>query len=152
LDGGTINYLASSVACPNASIVFNDITPVTGGLSDPAIGGSVTYQWEVNYNGGGFEDIVGATGEFYTASDTAFGTYVYRRKVTDACTNTTHTNSITIIREELAPLTAGVITYTEPTTVCFGDTIVFNNVTAASGGLTASEDGGSISYQWEVSM
>src|SRR5690606_41734243 len=58
----------------------------------------------------------------------------------------------TLSLHDALPISPGVITYTEPTTVCFGYIIDFDNVTSASGGLTASEDGGSISYQWEVSM
>src|SRR5690606_22553278 len=152
LDGGTINYLASSMVCPDEEITFDDIVPASGGLSN-SNGGSETYQWELSTdNGVNFTAITGATEEFYTTTDTASGTYVYRRKVTDYCNNTAYTNSITIIRQALEPLNGGTITYEDPTTVCYGDVIDFGNVTAASGGLTNPVNGGSVAYQWELSI
>src|SRR5690606_23977802 len=98
LMGGVINYLESSQACFEGEVVFDDVTPATGGASSTDIEDSLEYQWQVNYNDGGFEDISGATEEFYTTTQTALGEYIYRRKVTDLCGNIEYTNSITIIR------------------------------------------------------
>src|SRR5690606_33179609 len=146
------NYLESSQACFEGEVVFDDVTPATGGASSTDIEDSLEYQWQVNYNDGGFEDISGATEEFYTTTQTALGEYIYRRKVTDLCGNIEYTNSITIIREELAALEPGVITYTGNLTVCPGEAVEFNNVTPATGGLTDTETGGAVMYQWQVNF
>src|SRR5690606_2981542 len=81
LTGGTINHPSSVTICPEIALTFDDITLITGGLTDPELGGAVMYQWEINYNEGGFEDIDGAIEEFYTTTETASGEYIYRRRV-----------------------------------------------------------------------
>src|SRR5690606_17865412 len=80
LTGGTINHVSPAMVCPEEEVTFDDITSITGGLTDTQVGGSVAYQWEVNYNGAGFVAIDGATQEFYTTTEIAPGEYIYRRR------------------------------------------------------------------------
>src|SRR5690606_15096648 len=139
------------MVCPEEEVTFDEITSITGGLTDTEVGGSVAYQWEVNFNGVGFEEIEGATQEFYTTTEIAPGEYIYRRKVTDHCDTVAYTNEITILRDTLEVLEGGTIIYDGDPTVCPVQVVYFNNVTPATGGLTNTEMGGSVSYQWQVS-
>src|SRR5690606_20050497 len=118
LTGGNINYTSPTTVCPEVAVSFDDIEPVSGGLSDPELGGIVAYQWEVNYNDGGFVNIAEATEEFYTTTETAPGTYEYRRKATDNCDGVAYTNVVTITRLMGEPLVAGLIDYPEISIVC----------------------------------
>src|SRR5690606_31844555 len=151
LEAGTINYLASSIVCSDSEVVFDDVTPATGGANDPETTNSLEYQWQVNYNDGGFEDISGATEEFYTTTQTALGEYIYRRKVTDFCENIEYTNEITIIRSVVDALTGGTINHVSPAMVCPEVAVTFDDITPISGGLTDPELGGAVMYQWQVS-
>src|SRR5690606_8706795 len=149
-EGGTINYLPSSMVCFGGDVIFDNIDPVTGGHTDSEQGGSISYQWEVNYNGGGFEDIDGGTGEFHTTTETALGTYIYKRKAIDFCGAIAYTNEITIIRSTLGPLTGGYINYPSSTTVCHEEVVSFDDIDPVSGGLSDPELGGIVAYEWEV--
>src|SRR5690606_12115284 len=112
---------------------------------------AVMYQWEVNYNEGGFEDIVGATSEFYTTTETASGEYIYRRRVTDNCEAVAYTNVITVNRLEGEPLEAGLIDYSETSIVCTPEEAIdFDVVTPATGGVDDPEAPSTLEYQWEV--
>src|SRR5690606_37151736 len=136
---------------PEQTIIFNNVTPAIGGVNDPSVTTTLEYRWEVNYNSTGYVDIVGATGEFYTTTETALGTYIYRRRVTDTyCQNSAWSNAVTIIRSALTPLDGGTINYLASSTVCPDAAVSFNNVTPASGGLSNS-NGGTVTYQWELS-
>src|SRR5690606_15586072 len=119
LDGGLITYDGDSTVCPVQAVSFNNVTPATGGLTNTEVGGSVSYQWQVSTdNGVTFADIVDATEAIYTTTQTAAGTYLYRRKVTDHCNAIAYTNEITIDRLIGGPLVGGVITYTAPSILC----------------------------------
>src|SRR5690606_10013187 len=118
LTGGTINHPSSVTICPEIALTFDDITLITGGLTDPELGGAVMYQWEINYNEGGFEDIDGAIEEFYTTTETASGEYIYRRRVTDNCEGLAYTNEITVNRLEGEALIAGLIDCSQTSFLC----------------------------------
>src|SRR5690554_1694575 len=155
LNGGEISYTAPSTLCtPVTAVVFDEsnTTPATGGGSSPDVEESLDYQWEVNYNDTGFVEIIGATEEFYTTTQEEEGTYIYRRKVTDFCENVSYTNEVTIIRSELDELLGGIINYLESSLACIEDPVTFDDVTSATGGLTDTDLGGSVIYQWEVSI
>src|SRR5690606_33039163 len=100
LNAGLIDYSQTSILCTANEIDFDALntTPASGGIDDTEF----AYQWEMKFNDGDFEEIAGATDEFYTTTQTALGTYVYRRKVTDTfCGTEAWTNEITIIRPGL---------------------------------------------------
>src|SRR5690606_22699948 len=151
LTGGTINHVSPAMVCPEVAVTFDDITPISGGLTDPELGGAVMYQWQVSTdNGVTFEDIIGATEEFYTTTETASGEYIYRRRVTDNCEGLAYTNEITITRLEGEALNAGLVDYSQTSILCTADEIVFGelNTTSASGGVDDTE----FAYQWEVNF
>src|SRR5690606_30549002 len=150
LTGGTINHVSPAMVCPEVAVTFDDITPISGGLTDPELGGAVMYQWQVSTdNGVTFEDIIGATEEFYTTTETASGEYIYRRRVTDNCEGLAYTNVITITRLEGEALNAGLIDYQEIPIVCTANAVVFDasNTSSATGGVVGTV----FTYQWQVS-
>jgi hypothetical protein len=82
------------VICDNSPdpAAFATLSPARFCSGSPA-----SYQWEVNYNGGGYADIIGATGATYNPpAGLAAGNYLYRRRATDGTTTVT-SNEISVV-------------------------------------------------------
>ncbi|HLP20719.1 MAG TPA: hypothetical protein VK174_10475, partial [Chitinophagales bacterium] len=130
LNGGTITYGGSTTACTGYDPpAFGNSADASGGTSAAITNGSTTYQWELNSVA-----ISGATGATYDPGALTAGTYTYRRRVVDKCSNVAYSNTFTItVNGNTA--TAGAISPSSAS-INLGQSITINsttNSTAASG-------------------
>ncbi|MGB4206187.1 MAG: T9SS type A sorting domain-containing protein [Bacteroidales bacterium] len=87
--------------CENIAPVFTSTTPASGGYE------GFDYQWQINIDGGGWNDIPGATSTTYTHSTLIVpGTYEFRREVVNQCA-TVYSNIISITVNPLPTADAG---------------------------------------------
>lgn len=78
---------------PADPVAFTSLSPARFCSGNPA-----TYQWEVNFNGGGYTDIIGATGLTYNVpAGLAAGNYMYRRRAADGIVTPIYSNEISVV-------------------------------------------------------
>ncbi|WP_165871362.1 reprolysin-like metallopeptidase [Flaviaesturariibacter flavus] len=124
----TTQPLAASV-CPGGNASF----------TVAASGSSLVYQWQVSTDGGTtFNNISGATGDVYSfAAAAGQNGYRYRCVVTGGCGSAATSGAATLQVTSATTVSAGPANLT----VCSG----------APGSFTASANGGSLGYQWQMS-
>jgi gliding motility-associated-like protein len=124
IDGSPTNSLSFCAGSVHALTFTGN---VLSGLSNPAL------QWQQNVNGGGWQDIPGATSNIlaqnYAANQTP-GTYQYRLGAVEAgsltlCRTTSQVLSITIM-----PTLSGTVTSNAP--LCAGNTLLLSVTGSAS--------------------
>lgn len=105
VDGGTVTTNSPSTigVCENGPVITNTVTPSGGD------GTGFTYQWQTQFDGGGWNDIAGATSLGYDASGSTLptGVHEFRRMATNTCADV-YSNVITIEVDEAPTANAGV--------------------------------------------
>lgn len=111
-----------------------------------AIRGTVSYQWQQSLSGESFADIPGQSNSTYIPSTASPGAIVYRC----AATNTVGTSELTAY-SDTATITVTAAQAPVFNNPLIGATYNYGAVSTALYGTATVTDGGTITYQWEIS-
>ncbi len=138
ISGGTISSnLSSNIVCVGSTGGTLSSAPVPGDGTN-----IITYQWQIKYGAGAWNDVAGANTASYTTPG-IYGPTSFRRSVADNCGNIVYSNELSfdifnnIDAGTIAPVTQTIPNNTAPS--------LLTSTTAASGG-------GVISYRWQSSI